>query len=260
MCKVICVCNQKGGCGKTTSAVNLGYGLAKEGKKVLMIDTDSQRGLSICMGYRNTNDLDATLHSIIRKLIDHQEIRPGEGILHHEEGVDLLPASSMIAVLEPEMFQLKGSEHLLSDYLGTVKDQYDFCILDCNSNLGKMTISALVAADSVLIPVKAEGLSIEGLQELISTIGIVRRQQNPKLSFEGILINMFHCRRKKENMIEELVRNAYGTNIRIFKENIPDAAAVSDATDDGISIYAFARKSKAAQAYDNLIREVLGYE
>lgn len=260
MCKVICVCNFKGGCGKSTSAANLGYGLAREGKKVLMVDTDSQRGLSICMGYHNTNELDVTLHSVFRKMIDKGEVIAEEGILHHEEGPDLMPASSLISVLEPELLQMKNGEYLLGRYLEEVKKHYDYCIVDCNSNLGRMTISALIASDSVLIPVKAENLSIEGLQELISTIGIIRRQQNPKLSFEGILINMFHCRRKKERLVDEIVRNAYGKHIRIFQQNIPDAAEVSDATDDGISIYSYSKKCKAAQAYDSFIREVLANE
>lgn len=122
MCKVICVCNFKGGCGKSTSAANLGYGLAREGKKVLMVDTDSQRGLSICMGYHNTNDLEFTLHSVFRKMIDDGEVIADVGILHHEEGLDLMPASSLISVLEPELLQLKDSEHLLGKYIEAVKE------------------------------------------------------------------------------------------------------------------------------------------
>ncbi|MBR0127263.1 MAG: ParA family protein, partial [Firmicutes bacterium] len=165
MCRVISIANQKGGVGKSSSAGSLGVGLARRGKRVLVIDADSQGSLTESMGYRNPDEMDTTLTTIMTKIINEEEIAPGEGILHHEEGIDILPCNIELAALEVAMVNVISRETVLKRYIDSIKDQYDFCLIDCQPSLGIITINALTAADSVLIPVLAEYLPAKGLEE-----------------------------------------------------------------------------------------------
>ena len=191
---VMAVVNQKGGTGKTTTTENLGVGLAMEGKKVLVVDTDPQASLTISLGYPVPDELPTTLSDMMAKVMMEKPIEPGEGILHHPEGIDLMPSNIELSGLEVSLVNAMSRETILRQYLDTIRQNYDFILLDCMPSLGMLTVNALAAADSVLIPVQAQYLPAKGLEQLLQTINKVRRQINPKLKIEGILLTMVDTR------------------------------------------------------------------
>lgn len=184
---IIGIVNQKGGTGKTTSCVNLGVDLAQEGKRVLLVDCDPQGSLTISMGYPQPDALPVTLADQMMKVLNSDPIAPGEGILHHDEGVDILPANIELSGVEVTMVNAMSREKILKQTLEPLKEKYDHILLDCMPSLSMLTVNALAAANSVVIPVQAQYLSAKGLEQLLGTIAKVRRQINPKLTIEGIL-------------------------------------------------------------------------
>ena len=190
MCKVISVVNQKGGVGKTTTTVNVGIGLAREGKKVLLIDADPQGSLTASLGYVEPDDIGTTLATIMMNIINDEEIGEEEGILHHKEQIDLLPANIELSALEVTMSNVMSRELIMKEYIDTMRSRYDYILIDCMPSLGMMTINALVASDTVLIPVQAAYLPVKGLQQLIRTISMVKKRLNRKLTIQGILLTM----------------------------------------------------------------------
>ena len=188
MCRIIAIANQKGGVGKTTTCVNLGIGLARAGKKVLLVEADAQGSMAVSLGIQEPDELDVTLVNIMEKVINDEDVEPGEGIIRHEEGIDFIPANIELAGLETSLVNVMSREQVLRLYLEGVKADYDYILIDCMPSLGMITINALVAADSVLIPVEAAYLPVKGLQQLIKTIGKVHRRLNPRLSIMGILL------------------------------------------------------------------------
>ena len=254
---VLAVSNQKGGTGKTTTCENLGIGLAQEGKKVLLVDTDPQASLTVALGYPRPDDLSFTLSDAMEKIMTEQPIAPGEGLLHHPEGVDLMPANIMLSGLEVSLVNAMNREKILKQYLDTVRREYDFILLDCMPSLGMLTVNALAAADQVLIPVQAQYLSAKGLEQLLQTISKVRRQINPKLKIEGILLTMVDSRTNYAKEISALIREAYGSNIKVFSTDIPRSVRAAEISAEGRSIFEHDPKGKVAEAYRILTKEVL---
>ena len=254
---VLAVSNQKGGTGKTTTCENLGIGLAQEGKKVLLVDTDPQASLTVALGYPRPDDLSFTLSDAMEKVMLEQLIAPGEGLLHHPEGVDLMPANIMLSGLEVSLVNAMNREKILKQYLDTVRREYDFILLDCMPSLGMLTVNALAAADQVLIPVQAQYLSAKGLEQLLQTINKVRRQINPKLKIEGILLTMVDSRTNYAKEISALIREAYGSNIKVFSTDIPRSVRAAEISAEGRSIFEHDPKGKVAEAYRVLTKEVL---
>ena len=255
--KVKALCNQKGGVGKSVTAVNLGIGLAREGKRVLLIDMDSQGSLTASLGYQQPDRLTNTLATVLNRMIANEPVAPGEGIIHQAEGVDLLPANIELAGLEVTLVNVMGRETYLRDYLDNIRDQYDVILLDCCPSLGMLTINALAAADSVLIPCQAHFLALQGLQQLIHTIANVKRRINPQLEIEGILITMADMRTNYSRDIIDLLHSTYGNKLRIFDSIIPLSIRAAETSAEGQSIYLHDPAGKVSAAYAALTKEVL---
>ena len=238
-CTTIAVVNQKGGTGKTTTCENLGVGLAAEGKKVLLVDADPQGSLTISMGWQQPDELPITLSTLMAKAMNDQSIPPGEGILHHAEGVDLIPANIELAGLEVSLVNTMNREKMLKQVLESAKREYDYILIDCTPSLGMLTVNALAAADTTLIPVQAQYLSAKGLEQLLQTVQKVRRQINPKLKIEGILLTMTDSRTTYGKQISNLIRQAYGGKIKVFEPTIPRSVRAAEISTTGESIFRY---------------------
>ena len=256
-CKVIALTNQKGGVGKTTTAVNLGVGLAQQGKKVLLIDADAQSNLTMALGYNRPDDLPFTLSTVMQDIIDDKTVDVSQGIIHHEEGVDLIPSNIELSGLEVRLINALSRESVLKTYVNEVKRDYDFVLIDCMPSLGMITINSLAAADSVVIPTQPHYLSAKGLELLLRTVSKVKRQINPKLRIDGILMTMVMPRTNISKDIISSVKSAYGQKIRVFDTQIPHSVRAVEATAEGKSIFAYDKGGKVAAAYDQFAKEVV---
>ena len=260
MAKVIAVANQKGGCSKTLVVANLGIGLALQGRKVALIDADPQGSLTASLGFQEPDAIRYTLATIMMKIINEEEINPAEGVLHHEEGVDLIPANIELSGLEVSLSNAMSRELILKEYVDLIRKEYDYILIDCMPSLGVMTINALVAADRVLIPVQAAYLPVKGLQQLLKTVLVVKKRLNKDLEIEGILITMVDYRTNYAKDITEMLRENYGDSVGIMKSYIPFSVKVAEASAEGISIYCYAPRCKVTESFERLTEEVLENE
>ena len=177
--KVIAIINQKGGVGKTTTTANLGVCLARQGKRVLLIDADPQASLSISLGVKDPDGLDVTIASVFQEIIEEGTVSPDFGIIHNKEGVDLLPSNIELSAMETGLVNVMSREFVLKEYIRQIGDRYDYILIDCMPSLGMLAINALVAADSVIIPCQPNYLSTKGINLLLGSVMKVRRTINP---------------------------------------------------------------------------------
>ena len=255
-CKVIAITNQKGGVGKTTTTVNLGVGLAKDGHRVLLIDADPQGSLTVSLGIKDPDSLDESLATVMTASIEDMQLPPETGIIQHEEGVYLMPSNIELSGIETGLFNTMSREFVLRNYINTVKHNYDFILIDCMPSLGMMTINALVASDSVIIPSQPNFLSTKGLNLLLRSISKVKRSINPALRVDGILLTMVDNRTNNAKDIISSLRQSVGQNIRVFDTEIPHSVRAAESALAGVSIFTHDRNGKVAAAYENLTKEV----
>jgi chromosome partitioning protein len=257
MGKVLVIGNRKGGCGKSMTTASLGVGLARQDKKTLLIDADSQHSLTVSMGVTQPDDLTVSLATIMTEIINEKEINPTEGIIHHTEGIDIMPSNNSLAGMEITLAPLIGRETILRQYIEMVSPLYDYVLIDTAPTLDLLTVNALATADSAIIPVCPKYLDAKGLELLLKSIAQIRKAINPKLAISGILLTMVDRRTIFTREIISLVESAYGDKIRIFGEYVPHSIRAAESTAQGISIYTHDPNGKVAAAYEALTREVL---
>jgi chromosome partitioning protein len=253
MGKIIAVTNQKGGVGKTTTSVNLSACMAQEGKKVLLVDIDAQGNATSGIGIEKAN----VRYCIYDVLIN--DINTIDAILSTEtEGLFVLPATIQLAGAEIELVPVYSRERRLKQALDLVKDKYDYIVIDCPPSLGILTINALTAADSVLIPIQCEYYALEGLSQLLNTIRLVQKQLNRNLYIEGVLLTMLDARTNLGIQVIDEVKKYFQE--KVYATIIPRNVRLSEAPSHGQSIITYDRRSKGAEVYSDLAREVIGFE
>lgn len=251
MGKTIAITNQKGGVGKTTTAINLAAALAAEGKKILVIDTDPQGNLTSGFGV-NKNEVENTVYELMLG-----ECSTEEAIQRQvKEGVDLIASNVNLAAVEIELMDEKNKDFILRNEVEWVKDKYDYIILDCPPSLSMLTINAMTTADSVLVPIQCEYYALEGLSQLIHTVNLVKDRLNPDLALEGVVFTMYDSR---TNLSAQVVENVKANlQARVYNTVIPRNIKLAEAPSYGQPINEYDPKSSGAEAYGKLAKEVIG--
>lgn len=259
MSKIIAIANQKGGVGKTTTAINLGIGLVNKGNRVLLVDLDPQGNATQGLGF-DADALEITISTMIRKMINKDYALMKEyGILSHEEGIDLMPANIELSILGTELISVFfGREKMLKVYLDMIRDVYDYIIIDCMPSLNLITINALVAADEVIIPLHAQYYSVKGLEQLFQTIGSVKSNGlNGGLKISGILYTCVNDRTTSFRDVRNILTEAYGKDVKIYESYIPRSVKAEEAPSYGRSIYKYDTSGKVSCAYNKFTEEFL---
>ena len=250
MGKIVSIANQKGGVGKTTTSINLSTILAKKGKKVLMIDADPQGNASSGVGV-DSEEIELSTYDI---LINESTF---EGVVKKTniKNLDLCPSNINLAGAEVELVSVISREHRLKEKLETVKDNYDFIIIDCPPSLGLITLNAFTASDSVLIPVQCEYYALEGLGQLLNTISLVKKHLNKDIEIEGALLTMYDIRTNLSNQVVKEVKKYF--NDKVYKNVIPRNVKLSEAPSYGMPISMYDPRSKGAKSYEKFVKEFL---
>ena len=250
MSRIIAIANQKGGVGKTTTVINLSASLAELGKKVLTVDMDPQGNTSSGLGLDKDN-LDMTVYQLMIGECELVECRYASVV----DGVDVLPATVHLAGAEVELIGIPKSQYILKNGLAGVKDEYDYILIDCPPSLNLLTINAMTAADAVLVPIQCEYYALEGLSQLLYTIGLVQKSLNPKLEIEGVVFTMYDARTNLSMQVVENVKENLRQNI--YKTIIPRNVRLAEAPSHGLPINLYDSRSAGAEAYRQLAKEVV---
>ena len=254
-CKVIAIANQKGGVGKTTTTVNLGAALAKMGKRVLLIDADPQASCTVALGFKNPDKLQCTLSSVFKTIMEDYEIKPEFNVLQCDEGMDLMPADIELCTVEMMLMNELSREGIMREYTDSVRDRYDYILIDCMPSLGLLTLNALCACDSVIIPSQPDYLSAKGLEQLMTNLCKVKKRMNPELKVNGIVLTMVDYRTTFARDVSEMIRSNY-SKYRVFETAIPRSIRVAETSAEGVSIFEHDPKGKVAEAYSMFAKEV----
>lgn len=223
----------------------------------MLVDADPQGDLTTALGWNDADNLPITLATQMQKILQDEPFVYNEGILHHEEGVDTIPTNIELSGMEISLVNAMSREQTLKLYLSDLKKDYDYILIDCMPSLGMLTINALVAADSVIVPVQAQYLPLKGMTQLMKTIGKVQRQLNPELKIDGALLTLADMRTRLARATAYNLNATYGQYIRIFKTVIPVATTAAESSAAGKSIYTYDKDGTVAQAYAEFTREVM---
>ena len=260
MGKVLAITNRKGGTGKTMNSVSLAASLARQGKKVLLVDADSQHSATVSLGVAEPDKLTVTLATIMRNIINEQEVDPSDGIISHTEGISLMPSNNGLAGMEIALAPIIGRETVLRQYIDKVRSLYDYILIDTAPTLDLLAVNALAASDSVIIPVAPKFLDAKGLELLLKSIAQTRRHINPKLAIGGILLTMVDRRANITKDIISMITQAYGESINIFSQPIPHSIRAVETSATGKSIFEHDPNGKVAAAYASLAQELITEE
>lgn len=257
MAKIISIVNQKGGVGKTTTALNMGYAISQKGKKVLLIDFDPQSSLTVCFGYDDTDQIKTSIATLMSLAINEEELPPSkEYIINASNNLDLIGCNLELSAIEVSLVNAMNRERILKFILSDIKNDYDYIIIDCSPSLGMLTINALAASDSVVIPVTPQFLSAKGLELLLKNIMKVRKYINPDISVDGILLTMYSDRMKLSQKVLEIINDAYGNHIKIFDTKIPTSVRVGEANMNSKAVLEYDPKHKVSTAYTEFANEI----
>jgi chromosome partitioning protein len=262
MNRIIAIANQKGGVGKTTTTINLGIGLARQGKKVCLVDLDPQGNTTQGLGF-NPDGICVTISTILDRIINKDfKIEHNYGVLRHQEGIDIVPANIELSTMEMKLISVYiGREKILSTYLEMIRPLYDYIIIDCKPSLDIITLNAFTAADSLLIPVQAQYYSARGLEQLLGTITqVITGGINTRLKIDGILYTLVNDRTCSFKQVSEIINKAYGNDIYIYENYIPRSVKAEEAPASGMSIYMYDNAGTVSEAYRKFTLEFLERE